>query len=129
MTVFNAVSASLEKVAAFNPNDHAAPAVVLWTDHDRQWEPLATRIRTRLPQLLTFAPYDPSAKTGPAIWLRAMIARKLPEADWPAEAVPIVYLSGTSRQQLRAVEQSAKELQPPAELQRRWRFLDPSQRH
>ena len=118
-TVFDAIVASLLRAAAYNPNDQVAPAVVLWTDHDRQWEPLTVRIRTRLPQLLTLGPHDPQAKTGPAIWLRAMIARKLPEADWPAEAVPILYLPGISRQQLRAVEECAKDLQPLAELQYR----------
>ena len=122
MTVFDAIITSLEKAAAYNPNDQVAPAVVLWTDHDRQWEPLTVRICTRLPQLLTLGPYDPQAKTGPAIWLRAMIARKLPEADWPAEAVPILYLPGISRQQLRAVKECAKELQPLAELQYRGVF-------
>jgi hypothetical protein len=121
-TVFDAIVASLEKAAAYNPNDQAAPAVVLWTDHDRQWEPLTARISARLPQLLALGPYDPQSKTGPAIWLRAMIARKLPEADWPAEAVPIVYLPGISRQQLRAVEECAKDLQPLAELQYRGVF-------
>ena len=79
MTVFDAIIVSLEKAAAYNPNDQVAPAVVLWTDHDRQWEPLSARIGDRLPQLLTLGPHDPQAKTGPAIWLRAMIARKLPE--------------------------------------------------
>ncbi|MGD0283958.1 MAG: BREX-1 system phosphatase PglZ type B, partial [Dissulfurispiraceae bacterium] len=121
-TVFDAIVASLQKAAAYNPNDQVAPAVILWTDHDRQWEPLISLIRSRLPQLLTLGPYELQARTGPAIWLRAMIARKLPDADWPAEAVPIIYLPGTSRQQLRAVEECAKELQPLAELQYRGVF-------
>jgi len=41
-------------------------------------------LRERLPHLLTLGPYAANCKTGPAIWLRCMIARTLPEANWPA---------------------------------------------
>ena len=38
--VFDAILASLAKSSDYNRNDMAAPAVVLWTDNDRQWESL-----------------------------------------------------------------------------------------
>lgn len=51
-----------------------------------------------------------------------MIGRVLDEADWPASVVPIVYLSGVSRADLRAIETCPRGLQPLAELQYRGMF-------
>jgi len=116
-TVFDAILASLAKASDYNRNDMTAPAVVLWTDKDRQWEPLAERLREALPHFLTLGDYDTANKAGPAIWLRCMIGRTLPDADWPEETTPILYLPGVSRQELRAVEDCDPHLQPLAALQ------------
>jgi hypothetical protein len=118
-TLLAAVLASLEAAGQYNKNDQVAPAVILWTDKERQWEPLVPRLREHLPQLLTLGAYNPAIHTGPAIWLRCLLARTLPEADWPEEVIPILYLPGIARQELRAVEECAKPLQPLAELQYR----------
>ena len=118
-TVFEALTERLRKAAEFNSEDPIAPAVILWTDKEEQWQPLLPRLREALPELLTLGAYDLAAKTGPAIWLRCMIARKLPEADWAENMVPIIYLPGVSRQELRAVEECPRPLQPLAELQYR----------
>ena len=116
-SVFDAILASLGKASEYNSNDMTAPAVVLWTDKDRQWEPLADRLRESLPHFLTLGEYDAANTTGPAIWLRCMIGRTLPEANWPEETTPILYLPGVSRQELRAVEDCDPHLQPLAALQ------------
>ncbi|HUT09024.1 MAG TPA: BREX-1 system phosphatase PglZ type B [Thermoguttaceae bacterium] len=121
-TVFDAIVASLIHAARYNPNDQVQPTVILWTDNDRLWEPLVSRIQDRLPQLLVLGDYAPDKRSGPAIWLRCVIARKLPEPEIPDDAVPILYLPGISRQELRAVEDCAEELQPLAELQYRGVF-------
>ena len=118
-TVLEAILASLQAAGDYNQNDHVAPAAILWTDKDRQWEPLLPRLRQLLAQLLTLGAYDPARRTGPAIWLKCMLARALPEADWPADVVPILYLPDVGRQELRAVEECPKSLQPLAELQYR----------
>ncbi len=116
-TVFDALLAALDSVRQYNSNDQAAPAAILWPDKGQEWTELLPRLREALPQLLTFGDYDPGTKTGPAIWLRCMIARTLPEADWSEDATPIIYLPGFSRQELRAVEECPKPLLPLAELQ------------
>lgn len=121
-TVMDVLLASLERAGSFNQNVTVAPAVILWTDKDRGWLALAPLLRNVLPQFLTLGSYDPAARTGPAIWLKCMLARTLPEADWPPEAIPILYLPGVSRQELRAVENCSKPLQPLAELQYRGVF-------
>ncbi|MBK1629589.1 hypothetical protein CKO31_02305 [Thiohalocapsa halophila] len=56
------------------------------------------------------------------MWIKCMLARTLDEADWPATAVPIIYLPGVSRSDLRAIETCPRELQPLAELQYRGVF-------
>lgn len=117
-TFFDAFLAALGRAADYNKGDQTPPAAVLWTDKDRQWEPLLPRLREGVP-LLTLGPYDPPARTGPAIWLRCMIARTLPEADWPQGETPILYLPGVSRQDLRAVAECPQALKPLAELQYR----------
>jgi hypothetical protein len=121
-TAFDALVASIRNAARFDGNDQVPPAVVLWTDRDKQWLPLLPRLRVALPQLVTLGDYDPAVKSGPAIWLRPLLGRRVPEADWPPEAVPVLYLPGVSRHHLRAIETCPKHLQPIAELQYRGTF-------
>src|SRR3990172_2259049 len=121
-TVLDAIIGSLLRAARYNPGDQVAPTVILWTDNDRQWEPLVPRLQEGLPQLLVLGDYEPEKRRGPAIWLRCVIAHKVPEIVIPDDAVPILYLPGLSRQELRGVEDCPKELQPLAELQYRGVF-------
>ncbi|HSF38978.1 MAG TPA: BREX-1 system phosphatase PglZ type B [Thermoanaerobaculia bacterium] len=118
-TVLAEVLRALGRAGEYNAQDQSAPAAILWTDKDRQWEPLVLRLRAALPQLLTLGPYEPAERTGPAIWIKCMIERALPEANWPEGVVPILYLPGVSRHELRAVDECPRELQPLAELQYR----------
>ena len=122
-TVLKALASSLCGAGSYPKTDQVAPAAVLWTDGDRQWEPLLPRLREEgetlgLP-ILTLGPFDLAARTGPAIWLRCMVGRTLPEANWPEDVIPVIYLPGVSRQDLRAVEECPPALQPLAELQYR----------
>ena len=117
-TVLQALVAAVRRAGEYNRNDQERPAAILWTDKERQWEPLLPRLRNELP-LLTLGDLDPAFRTGSSYWLRCMIARTLPEGVLPADVVPIVYLPGVSRQDMRAVESSPKLLQPLAELQYR----------
>lgn len=118
-TLIEALDRALREVVSYNPNTHIAPAAVLWTDEKREWEPLLPRLRAVMPHLLTLGTFEPDARTGPAIWLKCVVARTLSGADWPTDAVPVIYLPGISRQQLRAVESCPPSLQPLAELQYR----------
>jgi hypothetical protein len=120
--VLEALVAALRARAHYNHNEQIAPAAILWPDKERQWDPLLPALRERLPALLTLGPYQPDTRTGPAIWLRCMLARTLKEANWDETEVPILYLPGISRQELRAVESCPPALQPLAELQYRGEF-------
>jgi len=105
--------------AVFNPEVQVAPACILWPDRDRQWEAVIPRLQNELPELLVLGDYKPEKRTGPAIWLRCVIAGKVDDVDLPANKPPIFYLPGVSRQDLRAVESCPDHLKPLAELQYR----------
>ena len=75
------------------------PAMLLWPDPGREWEPLLPYLRPRLP-LLTLGPYAPAARCGPSVWLRCMVAHAL--SDQPLQdGLPVIYLPGISNQAFR----------------------------
>jgi len=116
-TTYEALLDALRFTAGHNRADAVPPAAVLWTDRDRWWEEMMPRMRGELP-LLTLGPYDPETLTGPAIWLRCALAGTLPDLVLP-EGIPVIYLPGVGRADLRAVEDCPRELRPLAELQYR----------
>lgn len=48
-------------------------------------------LQENIPHLLMYGNYEPSKRQDPAIWLKCMIAKVLPEANWDADAIPIIY--------------------------------------
>lgn len=121
-TVFDALLAALQSVAAYNTDDVVPPAAILWPDEKREWASLVPRLRLALPHFMIYGPYDRESRTGPAIWLRCVLARKIPECTWAPDTVPIIYLPGVSRATLRATEECPQALKPLAELQYRGVF-------
>jgi hypothetical protein len=109
----------LRDSAAFNPEVQVAPACILWPDKDRQWEAVIPRLQGELEELLVLGDYAPERRTGPAIWLRCVIAHQVAETPVAVERVPVLYLPGVSRQELRAIETCLDALKPLAELQYR----------
>lgn len=103
------------------PEGAVEPAALLWTDAEGQWVPLLARLRSVLPQVFTLGPYLPEERMGPAIWLRCIIDRTLPDLVLPAGLVPIIYLPGVTRQSLRAGADCPRNLQSLVELQYRGR--------
>ncbi|MGI8915886.1 MAG: BREX-1 system phosphatase PglZ type B [Chloroflexota bacterium] len=118
VSLLDALVTALLAAAAYNRNDQEPPVAVLWTDKEREWEPLLPTLRSRLPPL-TLGAYDPSTRTGPAYWLRCVLARTLPQGMLAGDDVPIVYLPGVGKAEIRAVEDCPVALQPLAELQYR----------
>jgi hypothetical protein len=121
-TVFDALLTALRNSAAYNKGDVVPPAAILWTDEKREFERLLPRLRLMLPHLLTFGSYDVTTRTGPAIWLRCVLAARFPELSFPPDAIPIIYMPGVSRPTLRATDECPPELRPIAELQYRGVF-------
>lgn len=117
-TLLEALQASL-LAAARHSSGEVAPAAILWPDADGQWQALVPQLRTLMPQLFVLGDYAPAERQGPAIWMRCVIERALPEVLLPERAVPVVYLPNVSRQTLRAVEECSDSLKPLVELQYR----------
>jgi hypothetical protein len=117
-TFLDALVEAIERASTYNKQDQTPPVAILWPDKERQWETLLARLGERLP-LFTLGPYAPEQRRGPAYWLRCIIARTVQQSALAADQVPVLYLSGYSRQDVRAREDCPRELQPLAELQYR----------
>ncbi len=118
-TSLEALRDSLIAAGRHNPDDVVPPVTILWTDPDRQWSGIIPKLQTIMPELLSLGDYDPAGRTGPAIWLRCVIERTLPDVDLPKDVTPVLYLPGVSRQTLRAVKECPDGLKPLVELQYR----------
>jgi hypothetical protein len=118
-TFIETIRDSLSLAARFNSGDSVAPAAILWTDADGEWRPIAARLRTLMPELLTLGAFDADQRTGPAIWMRCVIEGTLEDVKLPAGTVPVLYLPGVSRQVLRSPEECPDDLKPLVELQYR----------
>ena len=120
MTLIEVFARALKEAGKFNRAVQAQPEAILWTDAERQWVPVVKVLRASGRPLLMLGEYAPEALQGPAIWLKCALAGKL---DGVAlDGVPVVYLPGVSRADLRAIESCPRHLQPLAELQYRGVF-------
>lgn len=94
------------------------PAAILWPDEARHWRPIIDRVGTIRP-VLELGDYEPERMRGPAQWIRGVLDGAVKQAD-PAEGhVPIVYVPGYARSDIRAVQEADERLKPLAELQYR----------
>lgn len=118
--VAHAVGNALESVAKGNSHTATPAAAVLWPDKEGQWQAALPALKKLMSSLFVLGPYDPEQRSGPAIWLKCAIAGFLPEVQF--DGVPVVYLPGVSRAELRAIESCPRDLQPLAELQYRGAF-------
>ena len=118
LTLLEALQRSLAS-ATRSPEGVSEPAALIWTDSDGQWRPLLPALRAVLPYLYNLGAYDPKSHSGPAIWLKCVVERALPDIALPAGVVPILYLPGVSRQDLRAGGDCPPAVQPLIELQYR----------
>ena len=116
-SIFDKVIQALGQAEQHNSSIMVKPEVILWPDPERQWTEVIPFFQTVMPQLLAFGAYDPVKKQGPAIWLKCMVAKTLPEADWDEEVTPIIYLPGVAKSDLRNVENAGLEFQPLLEYQ------------
>ncbi|HEY6182845.1 MAG TPA: hypothetical protein VIW67_11390, partial [Terriglobales bacterium] len=97
----------------------AEPVTLLWTDPDCQWRALMPSLRAAIPELYALGSYDPSTRIGPAIWLKCIVDRTIPECSPPSDKTPILYLANVSWQMLRSADDCKSDLQPLIELQYR----------
>ena len=119
MRIIDRLIQAIRAAATHNPDATVPPDCILWPDKDRQWEPIIPRLLTEMPELLVLGLYEPDKRTGPAIWLRCAMAGKGIDPPLPGDTIPVLYLPGFGRQDLRAVEECPEVIKPLAELQYR----------
>ena len=117
-TFLESIVSAIKGASAYNSQDQVSPVAVLWPDKERQWESLLPTLRKQL-SVFALGEYSPDENTGPAYWLRCIIARTIPHTSLETDGVPILYLPGYSRRELRTIETCPAELEPLAELQYR----------
>ena len=112
------LDALIQKLRGCNVHGDAeeSPVAILWTDPRSEWKPLLPLLRQQLPELLCLGDYVPEHQQGPALWLRCIVDRSLPAAVAAAGQIPVIYLPGISRQELRAGEGCPWALEPLIEL-------------
>jgi hypothetical protein len=116
-TILEAIAASLRQTAkSYFPGVEEAPVAVLWTDPEGNWQPIISRMAELLPELLVLGDYLPDKREGPVIWLKSVLAGKVPGLDLPKDQPPVLYLPGIARHQLRNADQCEWEIQPLVEL-------------
>lgn len=123
-TLARSLVVALQAAASGNAHISVPAVAVLWPDKERQWEAALPTLKQLLPGLFELGSYDIDARSGPAVWLKCAIAGVLPEFQF--QGLPVVYLPGVSRAELRAIESCPRDLQPLAELQYRGAFWSQS---
>ncbi|WP_310877581.1 BREX-1 system phosphatase PglZ type B [Priestia megaterium] len=119
MKVIEQIIKALRDSAAFNLDYQVSPACILWPDFERQWESIIPHLQQELPELFVLGTYEIENKSGPAIWLRCIVANTIEEFKMSKNCIPILYLPGVSRQALRAIDSCPEYLKPLVELQYR----------
>ena len=76
MCVIESLIQAIRDAAIFNSDVQVAPVCILWPDGDRQWEAVIPRLQNEIPELLVLGAYKSEKRTGPAIWIRCVIAGK-----------------------------------------------------
>jgi len=117
MLVLDALMNAVRSASDYNHEAQSRPASILWPDGERQWEKTVARLQVDMPELFVLGDFNAARRTGPAIWLRCVVARAVTEGEIPGDVLPILYLPGVSRKDLRAVESCSDALKPIVELQ------------
>lgn len=111
------IKSAIANAKLFNSNQVVAPKVILWPDPEKQWLSIIDTLRAEIPAFLTFGPFLPEQNQGPAIWIKCMVNRALPEADWAEEEIPLIYLPGIAKADFKNIEEASNFLQPLMEYQ------------
>ncbi|KAF0128487.1 MAG: PglZ domain-containing protein [Bacteroidetes bacterium] len=116
-SIYDKVKQALRQAENHNSSVMVKPEVILWPDPENQWSEVMDVLQQEMPQLLIYGPYNLLKKQGPAIWLKCMIAKVLPQANWDDDTIPIIYLPGVAKADLRNVENAVFNFQPLLEYQ------------
>ena len=103
---------SLRAAAQHNRNTLAPPEVILWPDPERQWESILPALQKKMPELLVLGDYDPEGRQGPVIWIKTLVSGALGGGEIPKGSIPVIYLPGLGKHQLKRLGEAELEMQP-----------------
>ena len=118
------IAEALTAAAKVNRALMSNPAAILWPDPDRQWQKVVSSLADVVPSLFTLGDYAPTENQGPSIWLKTVLG--VTPVNTKPTTIPVIYLPGVSKSDLRAIESCPRALQPLAELQYRGVFWNQS---
>jgi len=110
-TILEALISQLRLCATVTDGDYKV-AAVLWTDQKSEWKSSISEIRQYLPELISFGNYAPEKGCGPAIWLRCVVDRTIKIEGIGPTTVPIIYIPGFARNNLRADDSTPASIEP-----------------
>jgi hypothetical protein len=114
-TIASELALRLRQAASVSGSEHPVAAVI-WTDAKSEWLSAYDALRSQIPELLCLGAYNPERGTGPAIWLRCVTDGTIVVEGFPTGAVPIIYVPGYSRAQLRADDLGPSQVRPLVDL-------------
>ena len=110
-TILEALISQLRLCATVTDGDYRV-AAVLWTDQKSEWKSAINEIRQHLPELISLGNYAPEKGSGPSIWLRCVVDRTIKVDGIGPTAVPIIYIPGFARNNLRADDSTPASIEP-----------------
>jgi CheY-like chemotaxis protein len=115
--------AVLDEAESTDGNVFAPPVALLWPDKARQWERAIGQLWA-CRGVLTLGPHLPAIGSGPAFWLRCVVAGTV-EVGRPL-GLPVIYMPGVSRDDLRSSTADDQQLAPLVSLQHRSQWFTQS---
>lgn len=88
--ICSALITSIRSAAVYNPEVQVSPACILWPDRDRQWEAVILRLQSQMEELFVLGDYTPEQQSGPAIWLRCVMAGTIEGISPVTGSIPIL---------------------------------------
>jgi len=116
-SIYDKVVKALNQAKQHNGNVMVKPEVILWPDPESVWASVIPTLQESFPALLIYGTYEPAKRQGPAIWIKCMVAKTLPEANWSDTDVPVIYLPGISKNELKNIQNAGLDFQPLIEYQ------------
>ncbi len=123
MTIREHLKKSIRSAYTYNPDTEVPPVCILWPDRERLWEGVVPALQKSMEELFIFGEYQPDLRSGTSLWIRCQVAKLIkPAQDLPDDVIPIIYLPGISRQELRIVQSCPEEVKLLIELQYRGKY-------
>ena len=116
-TVRDRLLSVLDAALQYDGNVVEPPVALLWPDTARQWEQIVDALR-EVRRIVRLGDHDLARAQGPAYWVRCVVVGAIKLGGDP-DGVPIIYMPGVSRDDVRTLASTTLDLAPLAAIQHR----------